>query len=58
MRPFRNVWVELRIILKSALKIYSVKTWGGFIWLMLEISSDILLEEKQKFRFREICRIS
>lgn len=57
MRPFRNVWVELRIILKSTLKIRSVKTWGGFVCLRLEIISDILLEEKRKFRFREICGI-
>jgi hypothetical protein len=34
-----------------------VKTWGGFVCLRLEIISDILLEEKRKFRFREICGI-
>jgi len=47
MRSFRDVWVELRIILKSTLKIKSVKTWNEFIWLSLGISSDNLLEEKE-----------
>jgi hypothetical protein len=43
--------------IKKYIKDTECENLDGFVWLRLGISSDILLEGKRKFRFREISEI-